>query len=96
MSEISGLEFEISGAVISNVQNLLNVADWNPHIHFETDGHRINAAGAVHSRMPVHFADTPVLRVYYSSLEGSEICVSSITDILNAFIHNVVAKTKLV
>jgi PKD repeat protein len=90
-SEISGLEFEISGAVISNVQNLLNVADWNPHIHFETDGHRINAAGAVHSRMPVHFADTPVLRVYYSSLEGSEICVSSITDILNAFIHNVVA-----
>jgi PKD repeat protein len=91
LSEISGLEFEISGAVISNVQNLLNVADWNPHIHFETDGHRINAAGAVHSRMPVHFADTPVLRVYYSSLEGSEICVSSITDILNAFIHNVVA-----
>ena len=90
LSEISGLEFEISGAVISNVQNLLDVADWNPHIHFETDGHRINAAGAVHSRMPVHFADTPVLRVYYSSLEGSEICISSITDVLNAFIHNVV------
>ena len=91
LSEISGLEFEISGAVISSVQNLLDVADWNPHIHFETDGHRINAAGAVHSRMPVHFADTPVLRVYYSSLEGNEVCVASITDILNAFIHNVVA-----
>jgi PKD repeat protein len=90
LSEISGLEFEISGAVITNVQNLLDVADWNPHIHFEVDGHRINAAGAVHSRMPVHFADTPVLRVYYSSLEGSEICVASITDVLNAFIHNVV------
>jgi PKD repeat protein len=90
LSEISGMEFEISGAVITNVQNLLDVADWNPHIHFELDGHRINAAGAVHSRMPVHFADTPVLRVYYSSLEGNEICVASITDVLNAFIHNVV------
>jgi PKD repeat protein len=87
--EISGLEFELSGLAIENVTPLLPIQDWNPHIHFETEGTKVAVVGAAHSLLPVHFTNTPVLRVYYSLLEGQEVCVSAIVDVLDEFVHNI-------
>ena len=87
--EISGLEFELSGLAIENVTPLLPIQDWNPHIHFETEGTKVAVVGAAHSLLPVHFTNTPVLRVHYSLLEGQEVCVSAIVDVLDEFVHNI-------
>ena len=87
--EISGLEFELSGLSIESVESLLPTASWNPHIHFETDGTKIAVVGAAHSLLPVHFTNTPILRVHYTLLEGQQVCVSAIVDVLDEFVHNI-------
>ncbi|MEZ4798648.1 MAG: lysyl oxidase family protein [Flavobacteriales bacterium] len=88
-SQISAVQFTLSGVVIESVENLLS-AEWTPHVRHTTDGYEIAAAGSVHSKMLVHFNNTPFFRVYYSSIEASEVCVSNITDVLNGLFHNVI------
>lgn len=91
LSEISAIEFQLSGIAIESVENLLPT-DWTPHIHWQNNGYRIAATGAGHSTMAVHFSDTPFMRVHYSTIEGSQVCITEITDVLNAFIHNVLTQ----
>ena len=87
--EISALEFEISGATIDHVTNLLPSSTWDAHIYAETEGDHITVLGHFGTRIPVNVAPAGVLRVFYSSLESNTICVSSIVDVLNVFLHNV-------
>lgn len=87
--ELAGFEFEMSGIVIESVESLLPIGQWNPHIHWESDGTKIAAVGAVHSLLPVNFSNTPILRVYYNTVDGAEVCIETITDVLDEFAHNI-------
>ncbi len=91
LSEISALEFQLSGIAIESVENLLPT-DWTPHVHWQNNGYRIAATGAGHSTMAVHFSDTPFMRVHYSTIESNQVCITEITDVMNAFIHNVLTQ----
>jgi hypothetical protein len=86
-NELWALQFDISGAVISSVQNLLPTATWNAHLHF--DGNTIAVTSEGNTKVPTYTASTAILRVTYSSLSGSTVCISNIVDILNDFNHNV-------
>lgn len=86
-NELWALQLDISGAVISGVQNLLPTATWNAHLHF--DGNTIAVTSEGNTKVPTYTDSTAILRVTYSSLSGSTVCISNIIDILNDFNHNV-------
>ncbi|MFN5620766.1 MAG: MopE-related protein [Flavobacteriales bacterium] len=86
-NELWALQFDISGATISGVQNLLPTATWNAHLHF--DGNTIAVTSEGNTKVPTYTAATAILRVTYSTLTGSTVCISNIVDILNDFNHNV-------
>lgn len=88
-NELWALQFDISGAVISNVQNLLPTATWNAHLHF--DGNTIAVTSEGNTKVPTYSSPTAILRVTYSSLTGNTVCISNIADVLNDFNHNVLA-----
>ncbi|MFN0030702.1 MAG: MopE-related protein [Flavobacteriales bacterium] len=88
-NEIKAIQFELSGAVISSVQNLLPSTTWMAHLHHETNGNAIAAFSEGNTEIPINVNPTPVLRVFYSSLSGNTVCVSNIIDILNDLHHNI-------
>jgi PKD repeat protein len=86
-NELWALQFDIAGATISGVQNLLPTATWNAHLHF--DGNTIAVTSEGNTKVPTYTTATAILRVTYSSLSGNTVCISNIVDILNDFNHNV-------
>jgi len=86
-NELWALQFDIAGATISSVQNLLPTATWNAHLHF--DGNTIAVTSEGNTKVPTFTNATAILRVTYSSLSGSTVCISNIIDVLNDFNHNV-------
>lgn len=88
VNEVSALQFDISGALIQSVTNLLPVGTWNPHLHQEVGGNTIVIVSDADTEIPINIAPTPFIRVQYSSLVGNTVCVSNIIDILNDLLHN--------
>jgi len=86
-NELWALQFDISGATITAVQNLVPTTTWNAHLHF--DGNTIAVTSEGNTKVPTYTTSTAILRVTYSSLSGSTVCISNIVDILNDFNHNV-------
>jgi PKD repeat protein len=88
-NELWALQFDISGATITGVQNLLPTATWGAHIHF--DGNTIAVTSDGNTKVPTYTNATAILRVTYSTLTSSTVCISNIADVLNDFNHNVLA-----
>jgi PKD repeat protein len=86
-NELWAMQFDISGAVITGVQNLLPTTTWGAHIHF--DGNTIAVTSDGNTKVPTYTNATAILRVTYSSLSSSTVCISNIIDVLNDFNHNV-------
>ena len=86
-NELWAMQFDIAGAVITGVQNLLPTATWGAHIHF--DGNTVAVTSEGNTKVPTYTNATAILRVSYSSLTASSVCISNIVDILNDFNHNV-------
>ncbi|MFM9985708.1 MAG: MopE-related protein, partial [Flavobacteriales bacterium] len=89
-NEISALQVDFSGVVLSSVENLLSNAVWNAHIHPEVGGNSLAVLGDGPTYIPINIAPTPILRVHYSSLTANTVCVNNIIDILNDFNHNII------
>ena len=86
-NELWAMQLDISGATITGVQNLLPTATWGAHIHF--DGNTIAVTSEGNTKVPTYTASTAILRVTYSSLTSSSVCISNIIDVINDFNHNV-------
>ena len=86
-NELWALQFDIAGAVITGVQNLLPTTTWNAHLHFDGNTIAVTSEGA--TKVPTYTASTAILRVTYSSLSSNTVCISNIIDVLNDFNHNV-------
>ncbi|MFN8699914.1 MAG: MopE-related protein [Flavobacteriales bacterium] len=85
--EINGMQFDISGATIDHIESLIPFATWQSHLHEEDLGNTIAAAGHIGTNIPVSFTPQSVLRVYYDELTSNTICVASIREVLNNFLH---------
>lgn len=88
VNEVTALQFDLSGALIQSVTNLLPLGTWNPHLHQEVGGNTIVVVSEANTEIPINIAPTPILRVQYSSLLGNTVCVSNIIDVLNDLLHN--------
>ena len=89
-NEIVGYEFELSGLTIQSVENLADplVYDINPQSSL--GGTKVIGLAYNDQVFPKNLAPIPLVRLYYVSLDASEVCISNITDVVNEDYHNVV------
>lgn len=78
---IIGYEFSVSGLVIESVENISGTMNANI-LHDDTG--EILALSADESIIKKNILPTPFLRVHYSSLSSTEVCVSEVTAVVNA------------
>ncbi len=90
-NEITAFQVDLSGVVISGVQNLVPSNIWPAHLHFENNGNSVAAVSDSNNEIPINVAPYSVLRIYYSSLTNNTICISNIVDVLNDLTHNILA-----
>lgn len=79
-NRVLGYEFSVSGLQISSVENLS--ADFDGAIQFDATG-EIIALSATESPVKKNILPANFLRVHYSALTASQVCVSAITAIVN-------------
>jgi hypothetical protein len=87
-NEVFGFEFDLSGLTIASVSSLLSFNDWQPHLHGAIGGVRVSSISHNNTFIPKYYEPTPFLRVYYTDLTATEICISEIIDALDLSVHN--------
>ena len=87
-NEVSAFQFDLSGLVISSVESVLPLLVWNPHLHGAIGGVRVSAISHDETFIPKYYEPTAFMRVYFSELVGSEVCMSEIIDVLDLSLHN--------
>ena len=88
LDSISAFQLNMSGLVISEIQNLIIQNNYSPEYYHNTSGEIIMVSPTGDPLM--RFTQTTaVMRVFYSSITAPEICISSVTSALNSEIHQV-------
>jgi hypothetical protein len=80
---IVGYEINVSGVVISDVENLISVSDYPVTPQFSTTLGKIITLSYQDNTIPKNLNPTGMLRIYYSSLTSEDICISSVVHALN-------------
>ncbi len=78
-NKMLSFEFDISGAEIDYVNNLM--PNYNPNIMF--DEQEIIGVSYDESTIDKHADFTPFLRIYYTQLTEGNVCIANITDFVN-------------
>jgi len=86
-NRIVGYEFEMSGIEILSVENLYTT-DYDITPSSTLGGDKIIGLSYADESVAKNLAPAPLVRVYYSSLTESEVCISNIVDIVNEEYHN--------
>lgn len=86
-NRIVGYEFEMSGLEILSVENLYTT-DYTITPQSTLGGTKVIGLSYNDESIAKNLAPAPMVRVYYSSLTGTDVCVSNITDIVNLEYHN--------
>jgi len=86
-NRIVGYEFELSGLEILSVENLYTT-DYNITPTASLGGNKVIGLSYDDESVAKNLTPAPLVRVYYSSITGTEVCVSAIQDIVNVEYHN--------
>jgi PKD repeat protein len=87
-NEVFGFEFDLSGLTIESVSSLLPFNDWQPHLHGAVGGVRVSSISHNNTFIQKFYEPTSFLRVHYTDLTSTEICISEIIDAIDLSIHN--------
>lgn len=88
LDSISAFQLNMSGLVISEIQNLIIQNNYSPEYYHNTSGEIIMVSPTGDPLM--RFTQTTaVMRVFYSSITAPEICISSVTAAVNSENHQV-------
>lgn len=79
---IMGYEFSVTGLAIDSVENLIPA--YFPDLRFNAASGKIIGLGKDESTVDKHTLPGSFLRVHYSTITGTEICLSQITAVVNA------------
>lgn len=88
INELYAFQVDFSNVIVSGLQNLRPEAEWSAHLHYEVDGNTVAVMSNANSWIPMYSVPTPVLRVFYSTISGNEVCISNIVDVINDLQHN--------
>ncbi|MCE3294834.1 MAG: Lysyl oxidase [Crocinitomicaceae bacterium] len=82
-NRVLGYELNFSGIEIADVENLIDPASYPIVPQFQNGGTKVIGLSYVDSMIPKNFQNTPLLRVYFSEVNGDDICLESIVHLLN-------------
>jgi hypothetical protein len=80
-NRIMGYEFSVSGIVIDSVSNL--ASEHHANLRFNPDNGEIIGMGLDESSISKHALPSEFLRIHYSSLTDTSVCVSEISAVVN-------------
>lgn len=80
---IKGFEFNISGLTIQNVLPMYNINNFTVLPQFNNSGKIIGISTLNNNYLQKNTNPEPFLRVYYSALTGTEVCISEIVHFVN-------------
>ncbi len=81
-NKIMGYEFSVSGLTITSVENL--AAEFNPNIRFNPSLGEIIALGLDESAIDKNALPSNFLRIHYSNLTETAVCIDNITAVVNS------------
>ncbi len=81
-NEIMGYEFSVSGLNIGSIEN--RAAGFSPDLRFNAATGEIVGLGLDESAMNKHALPSNFLRIHYTALTGTEVCVEKITAVVNS------------
>ena len=84
---IKGFEFNISGVTIQNVLPMYNINNFTVLPQFNSSGKIIGISTLNNNHLQKNTNPEPFLRVYYSALTGTEVCISDIVHFVNKDYH---------
>ncbi|NNE55922.1 MAG: hypothetical protein HKN32_07875, partial [Flavobacteriales bacterium] len=87
-NEIVAYEFDVSGMTIQSVESLIDPLTYDATPQATLGGNKVVCAAFNDLMIPKYYSPTPLVRLYYFSLDGPEVCVSQIVDIVNESFHN--------
>ena len=87
-NEIVGYEFTVSGMTIQSVENLVDplVYDINPQSSL--GGNKVLGLSYSDQMVPKNLTPSPLVRIYYTELTDTMVCIDNVVDIVNADFHN--------
>ncbi len=88
--KVVGYEFNISGATIASVENLVSADIFNVTPQALIGGNKVIGLSLYDEQIPKNYAPTPLLRIHYVVLNAASICISEVVDIVNEDYHGVI------
>jgi hypothetical protein len=82
VNKVLGYEFTVSGLTISSIENL--AVGYNPELKFNASTGKIIGLALDESVLEKNAIPTGFLRIHYATLTSTEICLASITDVVNS------------
>jgi len=79
---ILGYEFSVSGLAINSVENLITA--YHPDLRFNAVSGKIISLGLDESSINKNALPSSFLRIHYTAITGTEICLSEITAVVNS------------
>lgn len=86
-NRIVGYEFEVSGMEILSAENLYTT-DYTITPATTLGGTKVIGLSYLDESIAKNLTPAPLVRLYYSTLSGPDVCVSNIVDIVNVEYHN--------
>jgi Lysyl oxidase/Secretion system C-terminal sorting domain len=84
MHDIIAYQFSVDGIIISNVESLIDEADFNSSVGFNVFNNNVFALGNYLETIDNGSTAQPIIRIYYSQITSNTICISGITDIVTS------------
>ncbi len=84
--KVSAYEFEITGATVTGVASIVSGVTFDV-MHMSSSTKVVGLSQ--HFFLPKNYSPTPLLRVFYSALTDTEICINPIVDVLNESFYRV-------
>ena len=86
---VMGYEFTVSGLTIQNATNLSAQMSGDINMNWSLGGNKVIGLSVVDSSLAKNTVPVQLCRIKYFSLTGTQICISSIQDIVNNDANNV-------
>lgn len=87
-SRVAAYEFELSGITIQSVENIYDPLLFDAIPAASLGGAKVIGYTQNDIQLPKNYSPVPFVRVYYLDAPGTDVCISTIVDIVNEDYHN--------
>lgn len=87
-NEVVAYEFDVSGITIQSVESLMDPLVYDATPQGNLGGTKVVCTSLNDLMIPKNYSPAPFVRIHYFAITDPQVCVSSISDIVNEDFHN--------